>query len=103
MHLPSLCALASAAITLAFQSVIYTLQNNAEGANILSMAVDGNTGKVSTPVLTSTGGKGLRALEVGPPFGPKGSMAGPDGLFGQNAVVVSGNVSLLSLFMRYPR
>ena len=90
--------LAIAATTVAFQDTIYTLLNDAGGTEILAMAIDPNSGKVSSPTLTSAGGIGLRGLEVGPPFGARGSTAGPDSLFGQSAVVVSGNVGVLPFY-----
>ena len=71
---------------------IYTLSNDPSGNNLLSLAISPTDGTVSSPVLTSTGGKGLRGLNVGPPFGAPGSPAGPDSLFGQGAVSVSHNV-----------
>lgn len=76
-----------------FQRAIFTLSNNPDGNNILSLAVSYN-GTLSSPVLTPTGGKGLLGLNVGPPFGPVGTTVGSDGLFGQNSVVVSENVCL---------
>ncbi len=72
---------------------IYTLSNDPSGNKILSLAVSVADGTISSPVLTSTGGKGLLGLNVGPPFGAPGSPAGPDGLFGSGSVVVSQNVS----------
>ena len=64
----------------------YTLSNDASGANILALSISVADGTVSNPVLTPTGGKGLLG---------KNAMgnAGPDGLFGQGAVEVSGDVN----------
>lgn len=71
---------------------IYTLSNDPAGNNILSLALSQSNGTVSLPVLTSTGGKGLLGLNVGPPFGAPGSPAGPDALFSQGSVHVDQNV-----------
>ena len=76
-----------------FSRAIYTLSNNPSGNQILSLGISSN-GTVSSPVLTSTNGKGLVGLNVGPPFGTPGSPAGPDSLFGSGAVFVSQNVRL---------
>ena len=69
------------------QRAIYTLSNDPAGANILSLVVSDN-GTVSSPVLTPTGGKGQLGVNAGPPEVP----AGPDSLFSQGSVLVSGNV-----------
>ena len=71
---------------------VYTLYNDPSGNNILSLAVSPDDGTVSSPALTSTGGKGMLGINFGPPLGAPGSVAGPDGLFGSGAVVVSKNV-----------
>ena len=73
------------------ERAIYTLSNNPDGNNILSLSVSYD-GTLSSPTLTPTGGKGLLGLSVGPPFGPVGTTVGVDGLFGQGSVVVSENV-----------
>ncbi|KAL2044638.1 hypothetical protein ABVK25_012272 [Lepraria finkii] len=70
---------------------LYTLDNDPSGSKILALALDGQTGQVSSPTLTSTGGNGLLGLNIGTPFGAAGTSAGPDALFGQGAVVVSQN------------
>lgn len=75
------------------QRVIYTLSNNPDGNNILSLSVSSD-GTLSSPVLTPTGGKGLLGLSSGPKFGPTGLTVGSDGLFSQGSVVVFGNVRL---------
>lgn len=74
---------------------IYTLSNNPDGNNILSLSVS-HDGILSSPVLTPTGGKGLRGVYVGPPFGPAGSPVNTDSLFSQGSVVVSEKVCLCS-------
>ena len=89
---------------------IYTLSNEPSGSNILALSLDSGNGQVSSPTLTSTGGKGLLGLDIGPPFGTPGSTAGPDGLFGQGAVKVSQDYLFtvnpgshtLSMFVIYP-
>ncbi|MCJ1284367.1 hypothetical protein MMC26_003698 [Xylographa opegraphella] len=60
----------------------YTLDNDGAGAYILALRIDLANGTVSPPVKTPTGGLGLLGTTA---TGP----AGPDGLFGQNAVLVS--------------
>ena len=72
---------------------VYTLSNNPDGNNILSMSVAYN-GTLSSPVLTPTGGKGLRGVYVGLPYGTAGSPANTDSLFSQGSVVVSEKVCL---------
>ena len=89
---------------------IYTLRNDPSGAHILALALNQENGQVSSPTLTSTGGKGLVGLNIGPPFGTPGSNAGPDGLFGQGAVKVAKDYlftinpgsNTLSMFVIYP-
>lgn len=67
----------------------YFMDNDVAGNNIVSLTIDPETGFLSSPVLTPTGGKGaLGAL-------PTGEAAGPDTLFTQDSVVVEGNVSIL--------
>lgn len=65
----------------------YILSNNPEGNNLLALSISTKDGTVSNPVLTPTGGKGLLGLTAN-------GTAGPDGLFSQGAVTVSGHVSL---------
>ena len=72
---------------------IYTLSNNPDGNNILSLSVSHN-GTLSSPVLTPTGGEGLRGVYVGEPYGPAGTSANTDSLFSQGSVVVSEKVCL---------
>lgn len=67
----------------------YTLSNNAAGANLLALSISVEDGTLSKPVLTPTGGKGLLGNTAN-------GTSGPDGLFGQGAVTVSQDVSLLS-------
>ena len=71
---------------------IYTLSNNPDGNNILSLSVSDN-GTLSSPVLTPTGGKGLRSVYV-EPYGPAGQPADTDSLFSQGSVLVSEKVCL---------
>lgn len=75
------------------ERAIYTLSNNPDGNNILSLSVSYD-GTLSSPVLTPTGGRGLLGVSSGPPFGPAGTTVGSDSLFGQGSVVVSENVRL---------
>ena len=89
---------------------IYTLSNDPNGAHILALALNQDNGQVSSPTLTSTGGKGLVGFNIGPPFGTAGSNAGPDGLSGQGAVKVAENYlftvnpgsNTLSMFTIHP-
>lgn len=89
---------------------IYTLSNDPNGAHILALALNQDNGQVSSPTLTSTGGKGLVGFNIGPPFGAAGSNAGPDGLFGQGAVKAAENYlftvnpgsNALSMFVIHP-
>ena len=67
----------------------YTLDNDAAGASIIAMKISLADGTLSLPVKTSTGGRGLLANTVN-------GQGGPDGLFGQNAVVVSQDVCSLA-------
>lgn len=66
---------------------VYALSNNAAGANLLALSISSKDGKLSKPVLTPTGGKGLLGKTMN-------GTAGPDGLFSQGAVTVSEKVSL---------
>lgn len=70
---------------------VYSLSNNANGSQIVALSI-AEDGTVSNPILTSTGGKGLQGLNVGPPFGAPGSPAMPDSLFTQGSVHVADNV-----------
>lgn len=70
---------------------IYSLSNDAAGSHIVALSI-AEDGTVSNPALTSTGGKGLQGLNVGPPFGTPGSPAMPDSLFTQGAVHVAEDV-----------
>ena len=65
----------------------YILSNNQEGNNILALSISTKDGTVSDPVVTPAGGKGLLGSTAN-------GTAGPDGLFSQGAVTVSGDVSL---------
>ena len=64
----------------------YLLSNNPGGDNLLALSISVHDGTVSNPVVTPTGGNGLLGNTAKGP-------AGPDGLFGQGAVVVSHDVS----------
>lgn len=64
----------------------YLLSNNLEGDNLLALSISTEDGTVSNPVSTSTGGNGLLGKTAN-------GTAGPDGLFGQGAVIVSQDVS----------
>ena len=70
---------------------LYTLSIDPSGDKILALSLNAQNGQVSEPSLTSTGGNGLRGLNIGPPFGAAGSPGGPDALFSQGAVKVSQN------------
>ncbi|MCJ1249203.1 hypothetical protein MMC30_006426 [Trapelia coarctata] len=60
----------------------YTLDNDAAGASIIAMKISLGDGTLSSPVKISTGGQGLLGNNANGP-------GGPDGLFGQNAIIVS--------------
>ena len=64
---------------------VYTLENDEAGGYILALPINLADGTVSPPVKTPTGGLGLLGNTA---TGP----SGPDGLFGQNAVIVSEDV-----------
>jgi hypothetical protein len=66
-------------------AAIYVLNNDPNGASIISAAVNRN-GSLSSPTVTTTGGKGLAAI-VGQ------GQPGVGSLFGANSVVVENNVS----------
>ena len=66
--------------------VAYVLGNKPEGNVILSLAIGLDDGCLSSPVQTSTGGKGLIGLT-------NGVSNMKDSLFSQGAVVVSQDVS----------
>ena len=66
--------------------VAYVLGNKPEGNVVLSLAIDSDDGRLSSPVQTSTGGKGL----IGLTNGQSNLM---DSLFSQGAVAVSQDVS----------
>ena len=68
---------------------VYILDNDPEGCSIISIAIS-EDGRLSSPTRTYTQGKGLLGLDS-----PTKS-AGPDSLFGQDAVLVEGNVCLMS-------
>ena len=63
----------------------YTLYNDPAGASIISMQISLSDGTLTSPVKTSTGGLGMLGNTAA-------GQSGPDGLFGQNAVVVSEDV-----------
>jgi hypothetical protein len=65
----------------------YTLDNDASGSSVVAMAISLADGTLSNIKKTSTGGVGLLGNTA---TGP----GGPDGLFGQNAIIVSEDVSL---------
>ena len=65
--------------------VAYLLGNKPEGNVLLSLAIGVDDGLLSSPVQTSTGGKGLIGVTNGQPNAA-------DSLFSQDAVVVSQNV-----------
>ena len=63
----------------------YTLYNDPLGASIISMQISLTDGTLNLPVKTSTGGLGMLGNTAT-------GQSGPDGLLGQNAVVVSEDV-----------
>src|SRR5277367_2367300 len=67
---------------------IYTLSNDLNGASIVAVKATRN-GILSSPTLTSTGGKGLSGV-TGP------GQPGVGALFGSDAIVVKDDVSILS-------
>lgn len=71
-------------------SVIYTLDNNPNGASIIAMKISENR-TVSSRVMTPTGGRGLSGV-TGPGQPNVGS------LFGSDAVVVADDVGIPLLF-----
>jgi hypothetical protein len=73
----------------------YFLDNNPAGASIISLKI-AEDGTLSSPVRTSTGGKGLFALTAGTNGAPAAA-GGADTLFTQDSVVVSGDVSYLKI------
>jgi hypothetical protein len=71
-----------------FPQAIYTLANDETGAYVVSLAISEN-GKISAPVKTSTRGRGLLGVQAT-------GVNKRDGLFGQDAIVVAGNVYLFN-------
>lgn len=69
----------------------YFLDNNPAGSSIVSLQI-AEDGTLSSPVRTSTGGKGLFALTAGTNGAPAAA-GGADTLFTQDSVVVSNDVS----------
>lgn len=66
--------------------VIYTLDNDPNGASIIAVKAD-QDGTLSSPTMTSTGGKGLAGV-TGP------GQPGVGALFGSDAIVVEDDVSI---------
>ena len=64
----------------------YTLNNDATGASVIAMKISLADGMLSSPVKTPTGGQGLLGNTAN-------GTAGPDGLFSQNSLIVSEDVS----------
>ncbi|MCJ1476467.1 hypothetical protein MMC13_005133 [Lambiella insularis] len=96
MHLSLSVSLIASAFTLVSSRAVnggrntrpraaYTLDNDAAGAAIVALDIGLDDGKLYSPVRTSTGGVGRLGNTA------TGS-SGPDGLFGQSAVVVSEDV-----------
>ena len=63
----------------------YTLYNDPAGAFVISMKISLSDGSLTSPVKTPTGGLGMLGNTAT-------GQAGPDGLFGQNALIVSEDV-----------
>lgn len=66
----------------------YFLKNDPAGSSIVSLKISEEDGTLSSPVLTSTGGKGLFGLTASTTGGAPAA-GGADTLFSQDAVVVS--------------
>ncbi|KAH8679116.1 hypothetical protein BGZ60DRAFT_482828 [Tricladium varicosporioides] len=68
--------------------VLYFLDNNPAGADIVSLKISNENGTLSNPVRTSTRGKGMYGLAAGA-NGVAAAPVGADTLFVQDSVVVS--------------
>ncbi|KAJ8061419.1 hypothetical protein OCU04_009240 [Sclerotinia nivalis] len=74
------------------RAAAYFLDNNPNGSSIIAMEICREDGTLSSPVRTSTGGKGMLALNAPVANSTAAPAIGSqDTLFSQNSIIVSGN------------